>query len=523
MDRAAWTARIVAEQDKRYLKFFQVCDTVERGNRTSWALNLMEKFLEARVSSSVATAADAVLQPLPRAMQRKGLRMLRLMMASDAALAEDLSLMPLHLRKEEADVIRRQSKLVKDDAMPRSVKHPWMEDLFRDIMKTKKSKWKTSATARQETSMLHKFLRSVGWQDLPLTTLEEFKAHVENNVTEDAVIGCCKDFLTKFCANESSRRRYYHIFKLLFVVYLRRVDCGKFDSIVDDATPEFETLKDLDNALSDVSGTDARGRRPGERKYFTQEEVDRLRSSQVRVMDRLIVCLLETTGLRRRGVLNIIIKDVAVRDADTGLYTVSAVGITLTKGRKTHSFKIFPSAATQIATWLNKPPAEGGRPPSPSPFLFPSSRTDDGQMSVSTLTRLFKACCRRAGFGGTVRSHLHAMRHYHLQRLKELGNEDSLIQAQAGHEDPKTLKTYIDRSASTRNLTTPSAWENTLTEPPPVMDRKRKTEVLTATQSQQPPTKLHRKNNFAGLVEVLRESRHRLERSVPQTMLVPPS
>ena len=173
--------------------------------------------------------------------------------------------------------------------------------------------------------------------------------------------------------------------------------------------------------------------------------MDRLMGAQVKILDSLVVAMLQTTGLRRRGLVNVLISDIASRDTDTRRWVAKDFSRTLTKGAKTHEFKMFPLGQRCVEAWLNTPTSQGGRPASPSPFLIPSARTDDGQMSVSVLTRIFKACCLRAGFGDGPRCHLHAMRHYHMQQLKVLGNDDTMIQAQAGHADVRTMK--IDRKS----------------------------------------------------------------------------
>lgn len=396
--------------------------------------------------------------------------------------------------------------------MPRNVNKSWMKELFCDVMKTKKARWKTSATGRQEISMLHKFLRATGWASLEFEGLASFRNYVAREVTENQIVETCMGFLDKFCAEQASRRRYQHIFRLFFVAYLEKVSKERFHAIVDATIPEYETLADLDERLSASTCHD--GNTGDNRKYFTQEEVDRLLQAQHRIIDRLVVAMLETTGLRRRGLVNVRISDVATRDVSTGRWTAGEFGKTLTKGAKWHDFKLFPLARGCIDAWLNSSPKFGGRPPSPSLFLLPSARTDDGQMSVSMLTRLFKACCLRAGLENSTRCHLHAMRHYHMQRLKELGNEDSAIQVQAGHEDIRTMHTYTDRSVAmvSRTLRTPVTWGHSVeaeeTSPP-------------SAATPHPQKKKQRSVTLIGLAEVLKESRIRLDPpKSPATLLI---
>ena len=401
MDKAAWQARLAREGDTRWKRFFDVCETVEGGSRTVWALNLMRDVLERAGPDGrhLAQALTDVIGALPsRPLQRRGLRLLRRMLAADPALAAGLATLPLHLRREPADVLRRQRKLVHVDALPRrgvAAETPWLTDLFRELLRLKRAHWRSSATARQELSMVHKFLRTTGWTTAAaVRSVEEFRAHVARDVTEGQVVDTCVRYLQTFCADDASRRRYRHIFRLLFVTYLEKVPAERFQQLVDaNATPEYETLADLDERLSSAAAGSGPPTRRG-RKHLTQAEVDRMRAAATRCLDRLVLTLLETTGLRRRGLLNILVRDVAVRDGAGGDWRAAETGRTLTKGAKTHEFRLFPLARRHVEEWLNTPAAQGGRPPSPSPFLFPSARTDDGQMSVSTLTALFWACTR---------------------------------------------------------------------------------------------------------------------------------
>ena len=101
-----------------------------------------------------------------------------------------------------------------------------------------------------------------------------------------------------------------------------------------------------------------------------------------------------------------------------------------------------------------------------------------------------------------------------MQRLKELGNEDSAIEAQAGHEDVRTVRIYTDSSvcAVADRLRTPSAWGQQPRQP----DAGHRGGGMTEAQRR------------SGAVEaVLRESRLRLGVPLPSPasalLLVPSS
>lgn len=219
MDIGTWQSHIVKTGDVQLKRFFDICQTIEHGSRTGWAMNLMKQLVDTATTdgqpsslpTTPARASDAVmgiLAPLSRQLQCKALRMLRLMLSTDTSLRDVLNAMPLHNRREAADVLRRQRKLVKDECMPHNVQVPWVQELFRDIVKLKKSQWKTSATGKQEISMVHKFLRATGWMEIAFDSLDAFKLYVTNEVKIDDVTETCMAYLQKYCAEEASRRRY---------------------------------------------------------------------------------------------------------------------------------------------------------------------------------------------------------------------------------------------------------------------------------------------------------------------------
>lgn len=117
------------------------------------------------------------------------------------------------------------------------------------------------------------------------------------------------------------------------------------------------------------------------------------------------------------GLINILVRNVAdvgdeteptvclcVKHGCCRRWVVLPFGQTLTKGNKSLRFQIQPVQRRDIDAWLNTPEENGGRPRGPSPFLLPSASLDNGQMSVSTLTRIFKQICKRAGFTNDPRA-----------------------------------------------------------------------------------------------------------------------
>lgn len=193
--------------------------------------------------------------------------------------------------------------------------------------------------------------------------------------------------------------------------------------------------------------------------HFSSDEVDKLRAACRSIQEQLIVVLLATTGLRRQGLLNITVPTIASRD-DQGVWRAEQTCETLTKGRKTHEFTVHKNTAACIERWLNTPEAQGGRPMTPSAFLFPSRTVDNGQLSRTSLTNIFKGICKRAGLDKDKRDHPHAMRHTYAHQLLDDGNDITVVKSELGHRSLKTTARYVreSRDATMKKLKTPVSW-----------------------------------------------------------------
>lgn len=232
-------------------------------------------------------------------------------------------------------------------------------------------------------------------------------------------------------------------------------------------------LEDVADQYLSASTASGSGREDSRMDYFTEAELKVIRDAAGTgpdaIRDSLIVCLLETTGLRRTGVLNIQTRDVADTSDHTGRWVALFSGCTLTKGRKQHRFMLHATLRRCIEAWLNTPECEGGRPVTPSPFLLPSQKRDQGQMSTTRLSNIFKCVCERAGFAPTDRRcHLHAMRHSCAHFLQKQGNTAKQISLVLGHASSKItedvyLRDNVERAV--QNMKVPEAW----TDKPPVV------------------------------------------------------
>lgn len=438
-----------------FRSFLPVLENCEGGTRTAWALNLLCRLCGQLTGgmdprelpadcTQLRTAFDNVSQDMSPQVKSKALLLLRRMLQANPACEDVLRCFPRRVIIAP-DPVRRQGRLVREDAIPAEMKAEWMRELFGDILCHPSSGgWKTSASARQNLSMLHKFLRSTSLTDAENREAFELKVRA---LSRTEVEEMCSRFTDQLCASTQSAKSYLVVFNLFF---------HRFYTVITEPLTaacrkrRILTLEQLDRELSSSAGSSLRG---GMRTapYLSSEEVDRLCSiASGTPREALIVGLLSTTGLRRRGLLNIRITDVAQIGADRKWMSDKG-GRTMEKGRKVRTFPIFPGVQPLVEAWLNTSEASGGRMVSPSPYLFPSQRTDNGQMSVSCLDRLFKGICKRAGIDPS-KAHPHIMRHTCAHRLLEMGNTSRQIAAYIGHSSSATTEKYYLRD-TTENIT----------------------------------------------------------------------
>ena len=199
--------------------FERSLQTFHGGRRIPWGLGLMQTLCASLknggqydpVGTLLACAVNLqpaihqLLSGLPsRKMQLNGLHALRVMLGGDDRTRPLVALLPRFLRRERADPMRRQRHLVVSECLPKGLHVPWCLDLFRAIIDRKRGHWRTSAGARQELSMLHKFLRSTGWLDLPgIQDLAGFRCHVDTHVSDEELCGICERFLSQLRSTDA--------------------------------------------------------------------------------------------------------------------------------------------------------------------------------------------------------------------------------------------------------------------------------------------------------------------------------
>lgn len=428
-----------------YATLFSIADRFEGTTRTSWALNLLVKIcLRAsggidpkdlpRDTRTLREAFDEATSGMSHQVKKKAVFILRQMLAGDVSLAGLLHYFPRRANTT-TDPVNRQKHVVEEDSIPAKLKPEWLREVFRRLLAHPKSRnWKTSASAKQNICMTHKFLRTTDLLDS--ADVETFEERIRG-LEPSQIAKWCLDFTDTLCTPRSAKG-YFKICNHFFhAVY------GVLPSPLTASTRKRRvlTLQELDDHLSS-NGSSHRTGGGNNHTYLTVEETDRLIASSLSssIRDSLIVTLLSTTGLRRRGLLNIQVTSVASRD-EKGRWTSDTGGQTLEKGRKIRTFPLFPSVQEHLEKWLNTIPAEGGRPWGPSPYLFPSDRVDNGQMSTSTLMRIFVRLCTNAGID-KARAHPHILRHSCAHRLLEAGNTARQIAAYIGHSQSSTTEKF---------------------------------------------------------------------------------
>lgn len=214
-------------------------------------------------------------------------------------------------------------RLIVDDALPKKTDKPWVRELFQEVLHDNASShWRTSKTANQNFNLMHKFLRCSGLLDCD--TLEEFHKK-RTDMGSDGVIELCRNFTDTFCTTAASAKRYLVVFNHLFhrvwgMVPQKMNAMGKRKRI--------HTLAELDDKLSQTTcSTVVRGARFTKADYFDDAELHRIRvAADVgpdRLRNNLVISLLETTGLRRMGVLNILLCQIAEYNEDESRSRIS--------------------------------------------------------------------------------------------------------------------------------------------------------------------------------------------------------
>lgn len=513
MDRLDWTMRLRDDEWSHWRPLYEAAESVDHGMYTVWGLNLLLDLCEAcgcpanpqrmpRDSREIRLAMDKLQAGKTAQVQSRSIRVLRHVLGACDSTKFLLSFLPRYRREAEVNPITRQRRCILEDSLPKNIEQQWIRVLLQEILEHEASShWKTSKTANQTLSMIHKFLRASGL--LMSASLEDFHVRV-SGMSLDVVRAICAEFTDKFCASAASARRYIVVFNHLFHRIWRLTP----DKItIMPRKRKVVSITDLDERLSQSTRNSVNSKTRAERgclDYFNEVELKRIREAAAQgptqIRDILIIDLLETTGLRRMGLLNLLVREVAERGDDSGRWVSLSLGRTLTKGARWHQFKMFQSVRKHLEDWLNMAEADGGRPEGPSPFVFPSGKIDNNQMSATALTKIFKNVCTRAGFGGDQRAHLHAMRHSCAHLLSAKGNSTKQISLVLGHRsvtitDSVYLRDNVESGCS--NMVLPTHWQLDSTVSETNMNQKRMVvgdanQVVVPTKSTKNKVDTHR-------------------------------
>lgn len=447
-------------------------------------------------------------------MRRKGLVFMRAMLGEIPSLARVVRAFPVRLRSV-ADPVQRQRQLVQEDVVPKALRGTWKAEILNKVLQNPISAaWRTSKSARQTLSMIHHMLRCMNL--LQCEDFETFEMNLKQLAAED-VQKLCGEFCDTLCHGVKSARQYSRVQNIVFHHVWRLLPQPIKHSR---QRRRMRTLAELDDALSEASNAN-RNTKDKDILFLTEEQCQSLINACGNcVRHLLIVKLLLTTGLRRQGLVNIRITDVAAWDETKQVWDIDNGGRTLEKGGKRRTFPLYPEVQELIDQWLNGKCPQS-RPCSPSKYLFPSSTTNNGQMSPETLRHVFRSLCRRANIPKHL-SHLHVMRHSCAHRLLEAGNSSRQIAAYLGHASSATTERFYLRDSTeniTKDMATPAPWRRDAptTGLPTNLEPKRTSTLPT----EPPPAKKRRPNPKIDVLQqalALREERNRalrLEDAMP--------
>ena len=174
---------------------------------------------------------------------------------------------------------------------------------------------------------------------------------------------------------------------------------------------------------------------PPPRTAFTPEEVTRILDAAKTTMERLIVMLLITTGMRLGGLCRLRAAhrmDWAFEIPDDALSTVEK------NNRPRIPVLLYP-VRILLARYFRE-----DRPPA-SPFVFPAPRDPQRKsLNTSTMWKMIKVILHRACVVGR-HAHPHAFRHSYVHMMRLLGAEPDVIAKLVGHSSVATTERVYSR------------------------------------------------------------------------------
>jgi integrase len=158
-------------------------------------------------------------------------------------------------------------------------------------------------------------------------------------------------------------------------------------------------------------------------------------------LEKIVILLLFTTGMRVGGLSNIKKKDIFDYDKNE----VKDFGSTLEKGNKIRRFPIFNIVKPHIKNWIEDNHMVN------SDYLFPNRNDHSKPKTTMFFQTLFKKIAKKAGYIGKE-IHVHSARHSVAHNLLEAGNSLDDIGRFLGHANPATTAKFYTRLSVQENI-----------------------------------------------------------------------
>jgi integrase len=206
-----------------------------------------------------------------------------------------------------------------------------------------------------------------------------------------------------------------------YVIYLHHLFYGIHESWII-KIKELKTHFDIETLTDD---------KDGDKDTLSVKQQENIWKACQTTLEKLVISLLFTTGLRVGGLCNIKIND--IYDSETK--TIKDFGSTLEKRNKTRRFPIFDMVKKPLSLWLEENHMVN------SIYLFPNARDLNKPRSTMSFQSLFKEIAKRAGYEGSE-IHIHSARHSVAHNLLEAGNSMEEIGKYLGHSNPATTAKF---------------------------------------------------------------------------------
>lgn len=206
-----------------------------------------------------------------------------------------------------------------------------------------------------------------------------------------------------------------------YIIYLHHLFVG----INDDWNVKIKDIKSHFEIIEKKKDDD------GDKDVLTPKQQENIWKSCETNLEKLLISLLFTTGMRVGGLCNIKIIDVY----DKTNNTIRDYGSTLEKRGKTRRFPIFDMVKKPLAEWIEENHMID------TIYLFPNARDPKKPKSTMTFQTMFKDIAKRAGYEGEE-VHIHSARHSVARNLLEAGNTMDDIGKYLGHANPATTAKF---------------------------------------------------------------------------------